>query len=267
MNVPARKGRHIALVARFRSRSKATAAVVGSGAFLPLRRLTIVCRVVAKKKPSARSESSPTPPKRSRRQSAIDSRIELIDAALDIILQDGIDALRIEDVCERVGVTKGSLYWHFVDRNGLIRESLLEHLRRLGQAQLEALSEAVGSFTTRDEYLVRLAGALVDPFDSAEVESRWQRLELIATSRRDPEMWAIMSDIQQRHQRYLSDLMEMASARGILRSDVDPKALAAMLVAVGMGSNLLPMLGTEGPDAESWSRFVLLMIGTLFPSG
>ena len=194
-----------------------------------------------------------------------DSRRELIDAAIDIILKDGIDALRIEDVCERVGVTKGSLYWHFNDRTGLIREALLEHMRRIGEAQLAALSDAVSSDATRDEYLLRIAGALVDPFDASEVESRWQRLELITTSRRDPELAAIMSDIQRRHQRYLTDLMETASARGLLRPDVDPKALAAMLVAVGMGSNLLSLLGDDAPTPDAWTRLLFVMIEALFP--
>ena len=212
------------------------------------------------------ASKKPSKPNKAPRRTYPDSRMELIDAAIDIVLNDGIGALRIEDVCDRVGVTKGSLYWHFNDRNGLIREALLEHMRRIGEAQLSALSEAVGSDATRDEYLARIAGALVDPFDKAEVESRWQRLELIATSRRDPEMAAIMSDIQRRHQRYLTDLMETASARGHLRPDVDPKALAAMLVSVGLGSNLLSLLGEDGPTPEGWSAFLFLMIETLFPA-
>lgn len=191
--------------------------------------------------------------------------MELIDAAIDIIVNDGIDALRIEDVCERVGVTKGSLYWHFNDRTGLIRESLLEHLRRLSEDQLAALGEAVEGFTTRDEYLVQIAGSLIDPFNPQDVETRWQRLELIATSRRDPELSALMAEIQRRQQRYLSDIMETASARGILRPDVDPKAFAAMLNAVGMGSNLISLLGEDGPSAEDWSRLLLVLIELLFP--
>lgn len=211
------------------------------------------------------STKKPSKAKKAPRRAHGDSRTELIDATIDIILKDGIDALRIEDVCERVGVTKGSLYWHFNDRTGLIRESLLEHMRRLGEAQLSALSEAVASDATREEYLGRVAGAVVDPFDASEVESRWQRLELITTSRRDPELAAIMSDIQRRHQRFLTDLMETASMRGLLRPDVDPKALAAMLVAVGMGSNLLSLLGDDAPTPDAWTRLLFVMIEALFP--
>ena len=226
---------------------------------------TSAAKAVGSTTGKATGRTSTTKKKPAPRRPRPDSRMELIDATIEIILRDGIDALRIEDVCDRVGVTKGSLYWHFNDRTGLIRESLLEHMRRLGEEQLGALSAAVGGFSTRDEYLVQVAGALVDPFDDDEVESRWQRLELITTSRRDPEMWSIMSDIQRRHQRFLTDLMETAATRGALRADVDPKATAAALVAVGMGSNLLSLLGEDGPSPAAWSGFLFLMIETLFP--
>lgn len=199
------------------------------------------------------------------RQARRDSRGALIDAALDIILSTGIDSLRIEDVCERVGVTKGSLYWHFNDRDGLIREALLEHLYRLSEQQTAVLDQAIDTAATRDEYLMKVAGALVDPFDPAEVELRWQRLEILATTRRDPGLSAMMSDIQRRQQRYVADLMEKAHERGILRRDVDPRAMAAVLTAIALGSNHLSLLGDDGPTPEAWTGFLLLMIDLLFP--
>ena len=67
----------------------------------------------------------------------------MLDVALHIIAERGIDALRIEDVCEEVGVTKGSLYWHFQDRQGLVHAAMVEQLRRLSEAQLESLDEAI----------------------------------------------------------------------------------------------------------------------------
>ena len=214
---------------------------------------------------SARPSKAPLESLRPARPARRDSRYELIDVAIDIIQTHGIDALRIEDVCERVGVSKGSLYWHFGDRNGLIREALLEHMYRLGDEQLGTLSAAVDNFSSRDDYLGKVAGALVDPFDASQVETRWQRLELIAGSRRDPDLAAIMAEIQRRHHRYLADIMEKAAEQGLLRDDVDPVAVAAMLTAVGLGSNVLSLLGEEGPTPEAWMGFLLVMIETLFP--
>lgn len=194
-----------------------------------------------------------------------DSRAELIDVAIDIIQAQGIDALRIEDVCERVGVSKGSLYWHFSDREGLIREALLEQLYRLGDEQLGVLSDAVDTAASRDEYLMRIAGAFVDPFDKAQVEARWQRLEMITTTRRDQKLSTIMEEIQQRHHRYLTDVMEKAAERGILRTDVDPAAIAAMIAAIGLGSNILSLLGDDGPTPDAWRSSLLVLIDMLFP--
>lgn len=220
---------------------------------------------IKKKSVARKSKVSKSRQVRAVRPIERDSRKELIDVAIDIIMESGIDALRIDDVCERVGVSKGSLYWHFGDRNGLIRESLLEHMYRMGEQQLSALNDAVDSFTSRNDYLAKIYTALVDPFDKSQVETRWQRLELVAGSRRDETLSSIMSDIQRRHHRYLSEIMEKASEQGLLRSDVDPKAVAAMLVAVGLGSNVLSMLGEEGPTQDQWTSFLFVMIEALFP--
>ena len=207
-----------------------------------------------------------SPSKKSRGRAAPqDSRQGLIDAALDIIVANGIDALRIEDVCERVGVTKGSLYWHFQDRQGLIREALFEQLRRLSAEQIEALDEAIDSGARRDEYLARVAGTLANPFDADEVEARWQRWEMLATTRRDPELREVMADLQRRHQRYLVSIMSKAQERGILRRDADPVAVAAAINALALGSNNLSFLAEDGPTPEAWNGLMLLLIDLLFP--
>jgi AcrR family transcriptional regulator len=194
-----------------------------------------------------------------------DSRQELLDVALRIIAKDGIDALRIEDVCEAVGVTKGSLYWHFQDRQGLIHAAMLEQLRRLSEAQLESLDEAIDKAASRDEYLLRVAGSLVDPFDSREAEARWQRWEMLATARRDPELNAMMARIQRHHQQYLTGIITKAKERGILRTDTDPAAVAAAITAIGLGANHLSYLGDAGPTREAWNGLLLTMIDMLFP--
>jgi AcrR family transcriptional regulator len=38
-----------------------------------------------------------------------------LDAALDLMVDSGIEGVKIHRLCERLGVTKGSFYWHFTD--------------------------------------------------------------------------------------------------------------------------------------------------------
>lgn len=195
-----------------------------------------------------------------------DSRGAFIDAALDIILKDGVDNLRIEDVCERVGITKGSLYWHFTDRDGLIREALLEQLRRISDEQLATMNDAITSATSADDYLSRIVGALANPFDKTEVEQRWKRLELIVATRNDPALSKVMSEVQRRQQKFMADAMERAAENGLLRRDVDPQAVAAVLSAVALGSVNLSLLESDGPSPEAWTSLMVLLISLLIPT-
>ena len=66
------------------------------------------------KKP-AKAKHKPNPPSRE----ALD-RAAWIAGALNIVAQDGIDGLRVESLAKKLGVTKGSFYWHFRDRRDLI---------------------------------------------------------------------------------------------------------------------------------------------------
>jgi AcrR family transcriptional regulator len=52
-------------------------------------------------------------------------RAEWIEAALDALARDGAAGLRVEPLAKRLGVTKGSFYWHFKDRDAL-RDAALE---------------------------------------------------------------------------------------------------------------------------------------------
>ena len=48
------------------------------------------------------------------------SREDWIDAAWAALGESGIESVRVERLARRLGVTKGSFYWHFKDRDELV---------------------------------------------------------------------------------------------------------------------------------------------------
>ena len=44
--------------------------------------------------------------------------------ALELIAEQGVQALAIEPLARRMGITKGSFYWHFSSRESLLEQSL-----------------------------------------------------------------------------------------------------------------------------------------------
>lgn len=53
-----------------------------------------------------------------------------IDAAFDALAEGGIDAVRVDPLAKRLGVTRGSFYWHFTDRAALHQAMLKEWRKR-----------------------------------------------------------------------------------------------------------------------------------------
>ena len=49
-----------------------------------------------------------------------------IESAIDVLAHEGVGGLRVEVLAKRCGVTKGSFYWHFKDRQDLLA-AILEH--------------------------------------------------------------------------------------------------------------------------------------------
>ncbi|NKE60652.1 TetR/AcrR family transcriptional regulator [Lentzea sp. PSKA42] len=52
------------------------------------------------------------------------SKQDWLTAALTALAEGGVGAVAVEPIAQRLGMTRGSFYWHFTDRNALLREAL-----------------------------------------------------------------------------------------------------------------------------------------------
>jgi len=79
-----------------------------------------------------------------------------VRAGLSLLAQGGIDTVRVEPLAARLGVTKGSFYWHFKDRADL-HTAMLEAWRQLGTIDIIDRVEAVrGSSAEQLRRLIEL---------------------------------------------------------------------------------------------------------------
>ena len=78
----------------------------------------------APRKPAkpALPDASPAKPASSRAERAAERRAAIIEAALDEFVASGFAATRLDDVAQRAGVAKGTIYLHFKDKETLFQE-------------------------------------------------------------------------------------------------------------------------------------------------
>lgn len=80
-------------------------------------------------------------------------------AAVDVLAREGIAGLRVEVLAKRCGVTKGSFYWHFKDRQALL-DAVLAHWK-LGRIRDIEKTTAVMPGQEREQlhYAIEVYGA------------------------------------------------------------------------------------------------------------
>jgi AcrR family transcriptional regulator len=121
----------------------------------------------------------PTKPQRrryARRLPPEERREQLLDAALDIMVQTGVESVSMESVARRAGVTKPVVYGIFADRGDLLF-ALLEREEERAYAQLaEALPVDFDRATDPDQLIYE--GVLVFLNAVAEHPSRWRLILL-----------------------------------------------------------------------------------------
>lgn len=105
--------------------------------------------------------------------------------ALVLIAEKGIRAVAVESLARRMGVTKGSFYWHFQNRESLLEQSLIrweKHDEVNLQTSLGAIEdprERLRSFfrrTGREKLTHNVYNALCNASDHPQVEPLLERV-------------------------------------------------------------------------------------------
>ncbi|NED64603.1 helix-turn-helix transcriptional regulator, partial [Streptomyces sp. SID10244] len=63
-----------------------------------------------------------------------------LDAAMQLLITEGVGAIKISRLCAHLGVTKGSFYWHFTDIAALM-SALADHCRKVEESARQTLAD------------------------------------------------------------------------------------------------------------------------------
>ena len=98
-----------------------------------------------------------------------------IDEGLRALAAGGPDAVRVESLAKKLGVTKGGFYWHFEDRGALLEEMLDAWERAAIDAVIEEIDEAGGDGRVRLRRLSEIAIASEHVLDVDLAVRDWAR--------------------------------------------------------------------------------------------
>ncbi len=152
-------------------------------------------------------------------------------AALQLLAEEGIDAVRVEPLAKRLGVTKGSFYWHFKDR-GALTEAMLGDWRR--RATIEIINRLERDHEPPESRLRKLLRLpMLGPKSEAGAEVE---LSIRLWGRREAKARAALEEVDQLRLRYIGRLLR---ACGVPTDRADARAILAYSY-MRMAATLIP---------------------------
>lgn len=120
------------------------------------------------------------------------TRTDWLNQGLIVLAKKGVEAVRVEPLAKQLGVTKGSFYWHFKNRNDLLRALLQAWVEAQTDHVIDRVESMGGDASTKLKHLFAIAVE-----DDGQVENA-----IRAWARHDSETAAVLKEVDQRRLDY-----------------------------------------------------------------
>ncbi len=172
-------------------------------------------------------------------------------AALELMAEEGVAAVAVESLARRLGVTKGSFYWHFSQRDALI-EAALKRWEDTDTHNLLARVESIENPGKRLRELFRLT--------SREMRSHKIYAALLKAADH-PVVAPVLDRVSHERMDYLARVFQQA---GMDHESAEHRARLAYSAYVGL-LQLTLQLRSSRLSSEVFDAYVGHMIDTLIP--
>jgi AcrR family transcriptional regulator len=174
------------------------------------------------------------------------------EAALDAIAENGIEAVAVEPLARRLGVTKGSFYWHFTHREALLHAAL-ELWERYETADTIARAENSADTRERMHSLFR---------QLANTDQRSERVLLALSGSDNAAARACVQRVTECWRAYVED-----GYRALGLDAAESRYWATLAYSTYMGT---VRMRRDNPDAlpsgSDFNDYLRFLIKTLIPS-
>jgi AcrR family transcriptional regulator len=173
-------------------------------------------------------------------------------AALELIAEQGVQALAVEPLARRMGVTKGSFYWHFTSREALLERAL----QRWEEHDSRNLNKSLGEIDHPRDRLVSFFRRVGKEKLTHEVYSA------LCAAAGHPQVAPVLERVAERRMEHLSAAFREL---GMQADRAGHQARLTYSVYLGF-LQLQQQHQTPSLSSDAFDAYIEHVIGTLIPS-
>lgn len=193
---------------------------------------------------------------RRRRPWALASQENLLNAAIEEIASVGFERARLIDIAKRAGMTAGSVYTWFDNKEELFQAALQHALSE----QLKKNTEALNAAGIENSFLRQIAQLVPRNYaDNRPTDTQQLLIECYYAAWRDPRARErLMAGIESQLQMYIA-VFEEGQQQGFVTKDVTATLLGTFLLSIHTGLAMLSLAGIPRVSDKEWvSMYALL---------
>jgi len=189
--------------------------------------------------------------------------IELVKAVNRLLDIKRADEISTEEVLKESGISKGSLYHHFVDLPDLIETTLIYRYSRWIDSSIKRMSSLLNSAKTPRQLKEALFEITYATQKDSLREMRIERARIFAEAQNNERLSEMLVVETERMTSSIEDLVREVIDRELFKPGLNPRAIAIFIQAYTMGL-LVNDFTQNKVSFENWSQLINKIIAEVF---
>lgn len=172
----------------------------------------------------------------------------ILNQAMRLFLEKGYHGTSIDDITQAAELTKGALYWHFKNKEDLLKRIIDEYEKRFLDGMIHSVEEVKGGALDKFEKYIRFNSAFAYYNQELCVSFDTLAAELVGAHHRiEPKI----RRIYKRYQNFLKDLISQGKKEKVFRKEIDANLAALAIIASHDGILLQWSMNRNEVDGEA----------------
>ena len=187
------------------------------------------------------------------------TKARLIETAAQLLETQLPGAIQVDEILDKSGISKGSLYHHFEDLGELLEAAQVTRYAAWVDRSIGLIVPVLSGAKNRDDIIEGLKKATLYTQSADYKSTRFARARTLANSENSERFRKALGLEQERLTTALEDLVSEAKNKGLFRADLDSRIVAVFIQSYTLGKIVDDVVPTP-MSQEKWDDFILDML-------
>jgi AcrR family transcriptional regulator len=187
------------------------------------------------------------------------TKARLIETTAELLETQFPEDIQVDEILEKSGISKGSLYHHFEDLSELLEAAQVMRYSAWVDRSIGLIVPVLSNAKDRDGIIQGLKTLTIYTQSAAYTATRFTRARALAKSATSPRFQQALGLEQERLTTALEDLVGEAKNKGLFKPHLDTRIVAVFIQSYTLGK-IVDDIVPEPMEQEKWDNFILDML-------